>query len=49
MVSRIKSLEEENSQLKNGKCIGSLHHRIATYEVEVTRLKDRIRQLEEQK
>ena len=49
MVCRIKSLEEENGQLKNGKCIGSLHHRIATYEVEVGKLKDRIRRLEEQK
>lgn len=42
----IESLKKENLQLKNGKCIGSLHHKIATLEVEVARLKDRINQLE---
>lgn len=46
MVAEIERLKEENLQLKNGKCIGSLHHRIAVYEVEVARLKDRISQLE---
>lgn len=46
MIAEIGRLKEENLQLKNGKCIGSLHHKIVTLEVEVARLKDRINQLE---